>query len=157
RPFRPAQTSAYFACNRVGPRIAFLPRNSLLAVSGFPIILRPAPPNARGASQEARVMVRSRRSAGFTLIELVVVIGIIAVLMALLPPAVPKVRDLALRIKCANNLKQQGLALLMYHDSKGTLPPALDNHFYRYWHWSWIGLTLPFIEQDTLFKEADAF
>jgi prepilin-type N-terminal cleavage/methylation domain-containing protein/prepilin-type processing-associated H-X9-DG protein len=102
-------------------------------------------------------MVRSRRSAGFTLIELLVVIAIIGVLMALLLPAVQKVRDAALRIKCANNLKQQGTALHMYHDTKGTFPPALDNHFYRYWHWSWIGLTLPYIEQDTLFKEADEF
>jgi prepilin-type N-terminal cleavage/methylation domain-containing protein/prepilin-type processing-associated H-X9-DG protein len=129
----------------------------MLAVGGFPFISAPVPPDAGGASQEARVMVRSTRRAGFTLIELLVVIAIIGVLMALLLPAVQKVRDAALRIKCANNLKQQGLALHMYHDNNHYFPPALDNRFYVHWHWSWIALTLPYLEQDTLYKQADTW
>jgi prepilin-type N-terminal cleavage/methylation domain-containing protein/prepilin-type processing-associated H-X9-DG protein len=100
-------------------------------------------------------MKRSTRQSGFTLIELLVVIAIIAVLISLLLPAVQRVRDAAYRIKCANNLKQQGLALLQYHDVNNQLPAGTMNAFSKYWHWSWLARILPFIEQDNLFSEAD--
>ncbi len=113
----------------------------------------------------------SRRQRGFTLIELLVVIAIIALLIALLLPAVQKVRESADRAACLNNLKQLGLAVLSYNDTIGTLPPS-RNLFCLYpgelgeltgpnsdepdgeeaLGQNWAVLILPYLEQDNLFK-----
>jgi prepilin-type N-terminal cleavage/methylation domain-containing protein/prepilin-type processing-associated H-X9-DG protein len=101
--------------------------------------------------------VRCRRGA-FTLIELLVVIAIIAILIALLVPAVQKVRESANRTQCQNNMKQLGVALHGFHDAYKGLPAAnqsIPNYPGSPSNpptLSWTPFILPFIEQGALYN-----
>jgi prepilin-type N-terminal cleavage/methylation domain-containing protein/prepilin-type processing-associated H-X9-DG protein len=118
--------------------------------------------------------MRNRRTRiAFTLIELLVVIAIIAILIGLLLPAVQKVREAAARIKCGNNVKQIGLALLNYESAYGRLPPASQMPYVydasnglslkmrtkfgkNPFGPNWAIIILPFIEQENLYKISNA-
>jgi len=110
--------------------------------------------------------MRVRR--GFTLIELLVVIAIIAVLIALLLPAVQSAREAGRRIQCVNNMKQLALALHNYTSATGAFPPGIDttvtypfgldgytNPLATWTAWSAQALLLPYVEQAPLYNAAN--
>jgi prepilin-type N-terminal cleavage/methylation domain-containing protein len=89
---------------------------------------------------------------GFTLIELLVVIAIIAILVALLLPAVQQARSAARRSQCKNNMKQIGVAMHNYHETLNTLP--MGSHV-RGAAWGSLVYLLPYMEQAQAYETVD--
>ncbi len=97
-----------------------------------------------------------RRRHGFTLIELLVVIAIIAILVALLLPAVQQVREAARKSQCQDHLHNLVIALHSYEGSRSCLPPGgFSNGVNNGNGLSWHVMILPFIEQKPLYDRFD--
>jgi prepilin-type N-terminal cleavage/methylation domain-containing protein/prepilin-type processing-associated H-X9-DG protein len=109
-----------------------------------------------------RSKAADRRTAGFTLVELLVVITIIGILIALLLPAVQSAREAARRAQCTSNLHQIGVALHGFAAHNNRFPPGI-NAKYRFCYdyslggYEWVyllHLLMPFMEQETYYTAA---
>jgi prepilin-type N-terminal cleavage/methylation domain-containing protein len=109
-------------------------------------------------SNAPAVFERGRRRA-LSLIEMLIVVAVIAILIALLLPAVQKAREAANRARCANNMKQLGLAFQHFHETTGAMPP--------YWNsyptaatmsvkGAWFDHLLPYVEQQGFYDQLTA-
>jgi prepilin-type processing-associated H-X9-DG protein len=141
------------------PKRAF-PIWTTLGISGLVVSGALAWLARRRATLKGAPRVTAIRRGAFTLLELLVVNAIVVVLIGLLLPAVQAVRNSAARAKCANNLKQIGLALHGYHDANRSLPAGVTlavsaEPFPRM---TWLVRLLPHLEQESLWQQTvDAF
>ncbi len=101
--------------------------------------------------------VKFRHPNAFTLVELLVVIAIIGILIGLLLPAVQAAREAARRIQCANNMKQQGLAMMNHLDAHGRFPSGFtrSSRLPTGHSFMWSGQILPYLEQVSLYNSID--
>jgi prepilin-type N-terminal cleavage/methylation domain-containing protein/prepilin-type processing-associated H-X9-DG protein len=101
------------------------------------------------------MLPRRFRSGGFTLVELLVVIAIIGILIAMLLPAVQAAREAARRSQCQNHLKQYGLALQTYHDSRQAFPMGHVNLEFVVGYarcWTFQSMLLPYLEAQSVYQ-----
>ena len=113
--------------------------------------------------QGCTMMRRQHWSAGFTIIELLVVLAVITILTSLIVPAIQYAREAARRTQCRNNLRQLSLAMHMHVEQKGEFPPgwtgmpasneSLPHDYTETDQWvGHLGFVLPMLEQTPLYE-----
>lgn len=114
--------------------------------------------------------MRLKRRVGFTLVEMLVVIGIIVILMAITLPTVQRAREAARRAECKSNLKNLAEAIEGFHAARGTMPPYFgiypgnpDSHWPTNYlndqtnvYGSWIVHILPYIDRENIYEQMRA-
>lgn len=98
---------------------------------------------------------RTHCRTGFTLIELIVVMAIVAVLLGMLLGAVQATRETANRVHCANNLRQLGIAIHSYHSERGKMPPYASSGRTEI-PGGWLLFLLPYFGQQEIYNEIRA-
>ena len=112
--------------------------------------MAPSLPNSPFALP-ARGALRARRA--FTILELAVCIAVVTLLLGLLFPALQQGREAARRVQCSGNLRQIGLALFLYHDTYGALPPGWIETGSPPTGWGWASQLLPQLDQHPLARQ----
>jgi prepilin-type processing-associated H-X9-DG protein/prepilin-type N-terminal cleavage/methylation domain-containing protein len=115
---------------------------------------------SRPLAWEGAIVAQSARRSGYSLLELLIVIGILAACAGLLLAAVQRARASAARLACANNLRQIGIALHQYHDLHDGFPPGTNGApdascDLPYLAFTWMAYILPYVEQENVRRQAD--
>jgi prepilin-type N-terminal cleavage/methylation domain-containing protein len=113
--------------------------------------------DVKGSRRLTKRDSQQESKAGFTLVELLVVISIVGVLFSIVLPAVQYAREAGRKVTCKNHLRQVALATKMYHDTMKRFPYG---HFIVQGNvgpdsraWSWLARILPYIEENNLYRE----
>jgi prepilin-type N-terminal cleavage/methylation domain-containing protein/prepilin-type processing-associated H-X9-DG protein len=106
---------------------------------------------------ESTTQPLSAARAGFTLVEVLVVIAILAILLGILLAAVQRVRAAAARTQCLNKMKQVNLALHQYMDANGCMPAGLSLQAYqgKKPFLGWTAMLLPYLEQQAKYSQIE--
>ena len=95
------------------------------------------------------------RRAGFTVLELLTVIGIASTLAAIILPAVGSAREAARRMRCVNQLKQIGIALHSYHETTGSFPAGCQWEATGQSAYGWAVPLLPYLEEKAVYNQTN--
>ncbi|MCM2375122.1 DUF1559 family PulG-like putative transporter, partial [Aporhodopirellula aestuarii] len=96
-----------------------------------------------------------KKRHAFTLLELMVVIATIAILVALLIPAVQSAREAARRVTCMNNAKQLGLAVNSYHSTYNVFPRGFIRFHKKQISHTWVSRVLGHIDHQAVYEKFD--
>ncbi len=105
--------------------------------------------------RERMLYGHARSRNGFTVLELLSVMGIVGLILSLLLPAVGSAREAARRIQCVSQLKQIGIALHNYHDVARCFPPGTQWEASHESAYGWAVPLLPYLEQQAVYEEVD--